>query len=153
MKEADINFIRLVHRELMDLITEKGYYNSLLNSTFEEFDFFFKSDILPQELSELRSIFITFSKELKKYLNANPHSIDPVFVYIDPKWKLLVSTYLFPVLNEIEQILNEFGIEVFKSTKEYTIHSRPSDEEIVSRAAFLYDLLDRHKLVKRHYIE
>lgn len=143
IEQQEINFSKTFHFDCTLLLSHKSMYSSLLDSIFNEYNYFKESSFTPVFSRSTLDTFRLFVSSLEAYLNSRLYSRDQVFVYIDPEWHALLKEKLIPslLLMEKDFISNEIDFVSFNKSDE--AGKMPSNLDILKRVNFLYELLGK----------
>lgn len=156
-REEAIIKLKEVHHELSLLTTFGELHYNVYDSDLYEVNYFnalTKRKWGNKLLSENTFLKLAmFHENWKLYRLHNSYADDPFFVFLDYKWNKIVQVYLIPLLAEIENdfIRNDVGFITY--TTIYDPEVKPTAKEIVERVRILYDLLIKHKIIERHYLD
>lgn len=93
-----------------------------------------------------------FRNQWIDYKRKFTYSDNVVFMFYDKNWREIVSKYLIPALEKMEEDFNRHGIEYNNFRAQYDPDSRPNDSDIISAANVLYNLLLKNKIIEKSYL-
>lgn len=142
--ESDTNLIIGVYYNLWKLLSSEPWLHSQVDCFRNENYDYLKSEACPLS-AETKQQFFLFLENLNTYFKENSFSVDESFVYLDKNWHVLLIEYLVPLLELLRNDFEPWNIEVpVKPEKIY----HPTDEEIVERARYWFDLMKKHKILR-----
>lgn len=154
-KDTTISGLVNIHFALSNLT----YYNenafAAEESIIEDFAF---EELINEEwnggaLSQKTTTLLkAFRKEWRQYKRDVSYSDDPVFMFLDQRWHLIVSKYLMPALDSMEHDFSAQNIEHLPFREHYDASARPSDKTVLEKGRILYDLLLENKIITKDYI-
>lgn len=134
MQESEINHALLFYKELCNLNSFNIYYESIVESLLEEFDYITEgnTEIFSDSTQEK---FRDLKEKLMWYYSEFDYAKSPVFKFLDKEYISILRDYQKPLLESIEKDFSDTSIAFKKCLGEIV---RPPDEEILKSITNLY---------------
>ena len=145
-----------VHFLLKTLINDFSDMSFLLESIYNEGQFEEMGNPLKED--PIRSIATAlklrlFHLEWQRYRKNVAYSDDKIFIQLDERWIKIINDYLKPALKSIEKDFDQFDVKYISYKQNVFNYRYPTNEELLSRANYLYELLLKHEIIDKFIFE
>lgn len=147
-------FLSIIHGHIGNLLTySKSSFEESIEELFLVQDFLYHFENIPEISLETKNSLSHLKDEVLSYFNINNFWGEPIFVFIDPKWKSICKNIIQPCLDKLEHDFSMNKINCLSYKQNFKPNLKPTDQEIVERAEYFYKLLIDNKIIKKQYLD